>query len=302
MTEAQAQDNSLVNAMSVDVEEWFQVSAFESRIARDDWRNLESRVDANTSRLLDLFAAHQVKATFFCLGWIAERHPGLLKKIVAQGHELASHGYSHIRATEQSPKEFAEDVSRTKTLLEEVGGASVRGYRAASFSIGRDNLWALDCLREAGYDYSSSIFPITHDLYGMPEAPRFSFRCPRTGLLEIPITTVKLFGRNIPCGGGGYFRLLPYWYFRWAIGSVNTRERRSAVFYLHPWEVDPDQPRQQGLPWKSRFRHYNNLSRTYGRLDRLLGEFRWGRMDEIFVDGAHTSHVPELDLRELHAL
>lgn len=298
---SEPQDSRLANAMSVDVEEWFQVSAFENRISRNDWRDLESRVEANTSKILDLFAGHEVKATFFCLGWIAERHPALVREIVAQGHELASHGYSHIRATEQSPSEFSEDIKRTKALLEDVGGKPVLGYRAASFSIGRNNLWAIDCLREAGYEYSSSIFPVTHDVYGMPEAPRFSFRCPRTGLLEIPITTVKFLGRNAPCGGGGYFRLLPYRYFRWAIGHVNTREHRSAVFYLHPWEIDPDQPRQHGLSWKSRFRHYNNLSRTYGRLDRLLGEFRWGRMDEIFLHGAHTADVPHLDLRELHA-
>ena len=296
-----AQDRP-INAMSVDVEEWFQVSAFESQISRDDWASLESRVVANTSKILDLFAAQQVSGTFFCLGWIAERHPGLLRKIVADGHEIASHGYSHIRATEQSPREFTDDVTRTKALLEDVAGVPVRGYRAASFSIGRNNLWALDCLRDAGYEYSSSIFPVLHDLYGMPEAPRFAFRCPRTGLLEIPITTVAMLGRNVPCGGGGYFRLLPYRYFRWAIGRVNEREHRSAVFYLHPWEVDPDQPRQQGLSWKSRFRHYNNLSRTYGRLERLLSEFRWGRMDEIFLNRADTVQVPDLDLRALHAL
>ena len=288
--------------MTVDVEDWFQVSAFERHISRDDWERLAPRVHLSTGRILDLFAAKGVRATFFVLGWIAERHPDLLRRIAAEGHEVASHGFSHVRATQQTPDAFRADVTRTKALLEDTAGVPVRGYRAASFSIGRDNLWALDVLREADYEYSSSIYPVRHDLYGMPEAPRFAFRCLRTGLLEIPITTLRLLGHNLPCGGGGYFRLLPYAYFRCAIGRVNRAERQATVFYLHPWEVDPDQPRQSGLPWKSRFRHYTNLSRTHGRLSRLLDDFRWGRMDAIFLDAARVTVTPEFDLRVQHAV
>lgn len=293
---------SPINAMSVDVEDWFQVSAFEPHIAREDWERLAPRVHRNTGRILDLLAEKQVHATFFVLGWIAERHPELLRRIAAEGHEVASHGFSHVRATQQTPDAFRADVTRTKALLEDTAGVAVRGYRAASFSIGRDNLWALDVLRESGHAYSSSIYPVRHDLYGMPEAPRFAFRCPRTGLLEIPITTLKLAGQNLPCGGGGYFRLLPYAYFRWAIGRVNRTEGRSTVFYLHPWEVDPEQPRQRGLPWKARFRHYTNLHRTHARLARLLDDFRWGRMDAVFLDAAPAAATPEFDLRAQHAL
>jgi polysaccharide deacetylase family protein (PEP-CTERM system associated) len=219
-----------------------------------------------------------------------------------EGHEVGSHGFSHVRATQQSPQEFLADATRTRALLEDTAGVAVRGYRAASFSIGRDNLWALDALREAGYDYSSSIYPVRHDLYGMPEAPRFPFRCPRTGLLEVPITTVPLMGRNLPCGGGGYFRLLPYGFFRWAIGRVNAVEAQPAVFYTHPWEIDPDQPRQARLAAKARFRHYTNLGRTFDRLQRLLEDFRWGRMDEVFLEGAHVMPAPQLDIRERHAV
>lgn len=292
---------SPVNAMTVDVEDWFQVSAFERHIGRDEWQTLEPRVAANTSRILDLFAERGARATFFTLGWIAERNPELIRRIVAEGHELASHGFSHVRATEQTPDAFREDVAGTRKLLEDLSGEPVRGYRAASFSIGRRNLWALDALREAGYVYSSSIYPVHHDLYGMPEAPRFSFRCRDTGLIEVPMSTVSLAGHNLPCGGGGYFRLLPYRYFRWAIGRVNRAEGQSTVFYLHPWEVDPEQPRPQGLPWKARFRHYTNLHRTHGRLARLLDDFSWDRMDRIFVDGAESADVPELDLRAARA-
>ena len=289
------------NAFTVDVEEWFQVSAFESHIARESWCELAPRVVESTGRILDLLDERGAKGTFFVLGWVAERHPALIERIAGAGHEVASHGYCHVRATQQTPRELAADVSRTKALLEDTSGTAVRGYRAASFSIGRDNLWALDVLREAGYEYSSSIYPVRHDLYGMPEAPRFAFRCPRSGLLEIPVTTVKLMGRNLPCGGGGYFRLLPYAYFRWALGRVNGQEGRAAGFYTHPWETDPGQPRQDGLALKSRFRHYVNLERTEARLRRLLGEFEWGRMDEIFADGGEAVAVPELDLRACHA-
>lgn len=273
------------NAMTVDVEDYFQVSAFEPYIKRDDWDRLECRVERNTQRILDMFDAHEVKATFFMLGWVAERYPGLIKRIVDSGHELASHGYEHIRVTEQQPPQFAEDVKRTKALLEDMSGLPVLGYRAASYSIGTKNLWALEVLEEAGHVYSSSIYPIRHDLYGMPQAPRFPFR-PNgdDGLLEVPVTTFTLANRRYPCGGGGYFRLFPYPVYRWAMRRVNRRDGQPGVFYFHPWEIDPEQPRQVGIKLKTRFRHYLNLERMHGRLECLLRDFAWGRMDEIFVD------------------
>lgn len=270
-----------VNAMTVDVEDYFQVSAFESYVSREQWDNEESRVEMNMHRILDLFKQQQVRATFFTLGWIAERHPEVIHRIVAEGHELASHGWSHVRVTQQTPEEFRADITRTKAYLEKVGGVEVKGYRAASYSIGAANLWALKELQAAGYRYSSSIFPINHDLYGMPEAPRFGFRPHNDDFMEFPVTTVRLGGRNLPCSGGGWFRLLPYVVTRWALRRVNKREGQSAIFYFHPWEIDPDQPRREGLDWRTRFRHYLNLSRTQHRLARLLRDFQWGRMDEV---------------------
>ncbi len=270
--------------MTVDVEDWFQVSAFERHISREDWERIAPRVEDNTLQVLDLFAAADVKATFFTLGWVAARFPRLIRAIVDGGHELASHGMSHVRVTEQSPDAFRADAGDTRKLLEDTGGCPVRGYRAASFSIGRDNLWALDVLTDLGYAYSSSIFPVRHDLYGMHEAPRFPYRG-EGRLLEVPPTTVRVGSHNLPCAGGGYFRLLPYGYFRWGIRRVNRREGQPAVFYFHPWEVDPDQPRQRGVPLKTRVRHYTNLDRMAARLRRLLGEFAWGRMDHIFLPG-----------------
>lgn len=277
-----------INAMTVDVEDYFQVSAFERHIRREDWEHLLCRVEANIERILALFERHSVQATFFMLGWMAERYPAMVRRIVDAGHELASHGYEHVRVVNQTPEAFRADVIRTRQLLEDIGGCPVLGYRAASYSIGRDNLWALDVLAETGHRYSSSIYPIRHDLYGMPEAPRFAFdpadRFDRgAGLLEIPITTVELNGRKLPCGGGGYFRLFPYVVSRWALRRVNHHDRQPAVFYFHPWEIDPEQPRQQGIGIKTRVRHYLNLSRMEIRLDRLLGDFRWGRMDRIFL-------------------
>jgi polysaccharide deacetylase family protein (PEP-CTERM system associated) len=273
----------LLNAMTIDVEDYFQVQAFAGVISRDAWETLPRRVERNTGRLLDILAETGAKATFFTLGWVAERHPRLVRRIVAEGHELASHGYDHQRANEQTPAEFRADVERTKRLLEDAGGAAVRGYRAPTFSIGPKNRWAFDVLAEAGYAYSSSIYPIAHDLYGSPESPRAPYREERSGILEIPLSTVKLFGRNFPCSGGGYFRLLPYSISRRAMRRVNVVDGLPCIFYLHPWEIDPDQPRQDCAPWKSRFRHYTNLSRTEGRLKRLLGDFPWGRMDRAFA-------------------
>lgn len=280
----------MVNAMTVDVEDYFQVSAFEGTVRREDWENIPCRVEANTDRILALFDSHGVKATFFMLGWVAQRYPAMVRRILAAGHELASHGMSHVRVTTQTPADFRNDVVATKHLLEDIAGVSVRGYRAASYSIVAGNLWAFGILEEAGHVYSSSVYPIHHDLYGMPQAPRFSFRPEGGSLLEIPVTTVQLFGHNLPCGGGGFFRFFPYAYTRWAIRRVNTMDRQPSLFYFHPWELDPAQPRMQGIGPRTRFRHYLNLSRMETRLRRLLRDFNWDRMDRVFLDDApaHT--------------
>jgi len=270
--------------MTVDVEDYFQVSAFESTVNRSDWEGMPHRVEENTNRILDLFSELNVKATFFMLAWVAERYPKLVRRIVDEGHELASHGYEHIRVTQQTADLFRDDVIKTKHLLEDMSGVEIKGYRAASYSIGRGNLWAIDVLAETGHKYSSSIYPIKHDLYGMPEAPRFAFNHEGSGLLEIPITTVSLANKKLPCGGGGFFRLFPYAYSRWAINRINTKDKQSALFYFHPWEIDVEQPRFENAPWKSRFRHYLNLNKMEGRLKCLMRDFDWGRMDKIFLE------------------
>ncbi len=275
---------NMVNAMSVDVEDYFQVSAFEKHIPHADWDRFECRVEANTHRILDLFSEYECKATFFTLGWIAERYPGIVKRIVAEGHELASHGYEHIRVTQQNREQFSKDVLRTKAILEDIGGTPVRGYRAASYSIGRDNLWALEVLQETGHAYSSSIYPIRHDLYGMPEAPRFAHHINGLDILEIPVTTIELRGNKFPCGGGGYFRLFPYRLSKWALGHVNRTDGQPCNFYFHPWEIDPDQPRQSGISFRTRFRHYLNLRRVEARLRALLNDFNWSRMDTVYLE------------------
>jgi polysaccharide deacetylase family protein (PEP-CTERM system associated) len=273
------------NAMTCDVEDYFQVSAFAPYIDRDSWPTRECRVEANMERILAIYERHGVKATFFTLGWIAERYPAMVKKIVAAGHELASHGYGHLRASDQTRAQFDNDIRSSKALLEDIGGQEVIGYRAPSFSIGHANLWALEALQEAGYRYSSSIYPIAHDHYGMPDAPRFAFY-PHgpDGLLEVPVTTVNMLGRNLPAGGGGYFRLLPYALSRWMMQKVNREDRQPALFYFHPWELDPGQPRPEGLDAKSRFRHYVNIERMERRLEQLARDFAWDRMDRIFLD------------------
>ncbi len=273
----------VVNAMTVDVEDYFQVSAFESHVDKNKWDEFPRRVEANVDRILELFDSKGVRATFFTLGWVAQRHPEMVSRIVEQGHELASHGWEHIRVTTQTPIEFREDIIRTKQLLEDISGGEVKGYRAASYSINASNLWALDELADAGYRYSSSIVPIRHDNYGMPEAPRFAFDAARGRLLEVPVTTLPVMGRNINCGGGGWFRLFPYFFSRWALSQVNTVEGQPGIFYFHPWEIDPDQPRQTGLDIKTRFRHYLNLNRMKGRLEQLLDDFSWDRMDTVFL-------------------
>lgn len=272
------------NAMTVDVEDYFQVSAFETYIKKSQWDTLEHRVQSNTQHILDIFAQHNVKATFFTLGWVAERYPELVKRIVNEGHELASHGYEHIRVTEQTPEQFRMDVRKTKTLLEDISGVEIKGYRAASYSIGRDNLWALDILAEEGHKYSSSIYPVKHDLYGMPEAPRFPYQ-PIEGsdFKEIPISTLRMGNKNYPCGGGGFFRLYPYFISRWAFNRINNTEQQAGIFYFHPWEIDADQPRQENLAFKAKFRHYLNLQRMQGRIKSLLTDFEWDTMQAIFL-------------------
>jgi polysaccharide deacetylase family protein (PEP-CTERM system associated) len=273
------------NAMSVDVEEYFQVWAFEDVIERSRWAEMPSRLDYCLERVCDLLAQRQVTATFFVLGWIAERHPHWIRRLAAAGHEIASHGYDHRRVTDLTRAEFQTDVDRTRKYLEDLSGTAVIGYRAPSYSINRERLWALDVLAACGYQYSSSIYPVRHDLYGIPEAPRQPFRHSSSGLLEIPVTTVRLLGANVPCGGGGYFRFWPYAFSRWAIQRVNATDGVPAVFYFHPWEVDPAQPRIERARAKSRFRHYLNLERMEQRLSQLLGDFRWDRMDRVFLAG-----------------
>lgn len=282
---AAASGPRIANAMSVDVEDYFQVSAFAGVAPRAGWEGHESRVERNVQAVLDLFSERGVRATFFTLGWIAERHPALIGRIAAEGHEVSSHGYQHIRVREQSPNEFRADVRKTKRILEDISGTPVRGYRAASFSIDSRTPWAFEILAEEGHAYSSSVYPIRHDHYGMPEAPRFAFRPNGPGgLIEVPVTTVSVFGRNIPCGGGGYFRLAPYGFSRWAMRRVNNRDRQSCVFYFHPWEIDPDQPRMADISLKARLRHYTNLRGMRRRLAAALSDFAWDRMDRIFLD------------------
>ena len=274
----------ILNAMTIDVEDYFQVSAFASTIPREQWESLPCRVERNIDIALALLDEGKAHATFFTLGWIAERYPGIVRRIVDNGHELASHGYGHQRVSELSRNEFNEDISRAKKTLEDLSGSPVIGYRAPSFSIGADNLWALDLLQEAGYQYSSSIYPIRHDHYGMPDAPRFAhYPRGKDGMLELPPTTAILLGRNLPAAGGGYFRLLPYQASRWLIRRVNRQDGEPCIFYFHPWELDPDQPRQFNISMKTRFRHYINLKHMESRIQSLLRDFHWDRMDRIFM-------------------
>jgi polysaccharide deacetylase family protein (PEP-CTERM system associated) len=285
----------IANALTVDVEDYFQVSALAPHILRSEWERMPCRVERNVERILELLDESGSQATFFTLGWIAERYPALVRRIVAGGHELASHGYAHLRATDQTPAEFLADIVRAKALLEEIAGVGVRGYRAPSFSIGKQNSWAFDCIADAGYEYSSSVYPIRHDHYGMPDAPRFAYPV-RQGLLEVPVSTASVLGANLPAGGGGYFRLLPYPVSRLLVRRVNRSEGRPAVFYLHPWELDAGQPRIRGTTLRTRFRHYVNLHRTEARLRRLLRDFTWRRMDRVFLSAdAGGRAAPRVD-------
>ncbi len=272
------------NALTIDVEDYFQVSAFSPYIPRTDWPIRECRIERNIDCILAMLDEHDTKATFFTLGWVAERFPNVVRRIVNNGHELASHGYGHERVSDQTPDSFFADINIAKLILEDIAGTEVRGYRAPSFSIGEKNLWAFETLEKAGYHYSSSIYPIHHDHYGMPNAPRHAHRI--GNLLEIPATTVRFFNRNWPASGGGYFRLMPYELSRWMIRRVNSVDQLSAVFYFHPWEIDAGQPRINGIGAKTRFRHYVNIDRMENRLHRLLADFSWGRMDKLFLKQA----------------
>lgn len=268
----------IVNMMSVDVEDYFQVSAFEKRISRDDWDRLPCRVAQNTHHVLDLFSEFDVKSTFFVLGWVAERYPEIVRRIVDEGHELASHGYDHRRVTDLSPEEFRKDIIKSSAILEQIGGVKLKGYRAPSYSIVESNLWAHEILSECGFVYSSSVYPIKHDHYGIPDAPRFKYRTTSPDLIEFPISTVRRFGRNFPAGGGGFFRLYPYAISKLAINTLHRKDGKASIFYFHPWELDSDQPKISGIPLKTRFRHYLNLDKTEDKLKHLLRDFEWNTM------------------------
>jgi polysaccharide deacetylase family protein (PEP-CTERM system associated) len=280
---SRAARRKMTHAMTVDVEDYFQVYAFFHCIPRASWERYACRVEANLDRILAQFAAAGVSATFFTLGWIAERHKSMVRRIVDAGHELASHGYDHRRVDTMDPAAFREDLHRTRAILEDAGGVAVRGYRAPTFSIGTTTPWAFDIIAQEGHHYSSSINPVRHDNYGSPDAPRVPYRPTGGDLWEFPMTTARLFGHNIPCSGGGYFRLLPYAAFRHGFAGATEGEGHPGIFYFHPWEVDPAQPRVAGCGWKSRLRHYTNLARMAARLDRLLADFAWDRMDRVFA-------------------
>jgi len=270
--------HQLTNYLTIDVEDYFQVAAFEDIITSAAWSSMECRVERNTASILDILGKQGVRATFFVVGWIAERYPALVREISRQGHEIGCHSYLHRKIYDLTPEEFREDTRRAKNILEDITGRSVPGYRAPSYSITKKSLWALDILEELGFKYDSSIFPIYHDNYGIPDAPRFEYKLPNRAMMEYPISTALLLGRKIPVAGGGYFRLFPYWFTKFALKKINTDERNPFVFYLHPWEIDPDQPRFNHARKLSKFRHYNNLHKTRQRLERLLNDFSFGPM------------------------
>ena len=273
----------LRNALSIDVEDYFQVQAFAGVIPRARWDEFPRRVEANTERLLEILDRAGAQATFFALGWVAERHPALIRRIVAGGHELASHGFGHERVDSLTEAQFRADIGRAKAVLEDTGGVAVEGYRAPTFSVGPRTPWAFEALAETGHRYSSSVYPVRHDLYGMPNAPRFPYRPFGGALWEIPMTTLRLARRNVPLAGGGWFRLAPYSAYRTALRRFHAAEGQPAIFYVHPWEIDPGQPRVAGARLRSRVRHYTNLAATAGRLERLLRDFAWDRMDRVFA-------------------
>jgi len=270
-----------VNYLTIDVEDYFQVAAFEKVIHPSTWESYPSRVEQNTQRILDLLDLHGIKGTFFIVGWIAERFPSLVKKIATLGHDIGCHSYGHRKIYNLSPDEFRQDTARAKDILENIIGRKVCGYRAPTYSITKQSLWALDILQELGFTWDSSIFPVIHDQYGIPDAPRYRFQWQNHNLVEYPLSTLLILGQNIPVCGGGYFRLFPYWFTRWALRRINSREQQPFIFYLHPWEIDPDQPRIKNAGWKAKFRHYRNLDKTSKRLSQLVQDFHFGPIDTL---------------------
>jgi polysaccharide deacetylase family protein (PEP-CTERM system associated) len=281
-TSAVASISQKKQALTVDVEDYFHVSAFENVIEKSNWQNLEMRVEKNTHRLLKLFEQKQAKCTFFTLGWVAERCPSLIQAIVTQGHELASHGYAHQRASMMTAEQFLNDVSKSKKILEDISGKPVLGYRAPSFSINENNTWVYPILNELGFKYSSSTYPIEHDLYGVPNWPRFKHQR-QENIIEIPIPTLQNNSGNTGIGGGGYFRLYPYWLSKRRIERFLQEEQQPYSFYFHPWEIDPNQPRVVGASFKSKFRHYLNLSRMENKIIKLLEDFQWDTMQNVYL-------------------
>ena len=269
------------NAMTIDVEDYFQVSAFEHLVEKNEWDNYSPRVYENTSRMLDMFSEKGAVATFFILGWVAQKYPELIQRIHREGHEVASHGMLHQRASSQSKLEFKNDVGDAKKLLEDITGSNVIGYRAPSFSFTKDNAWVYDVLAEEGYRYSSSVYPVVHDHYGIPDAPRERYSTP-SGVDEIPLSTLSFRGKNFPVSGGGYFRLYPYLFTRWAISQFKEESTPTYIFYLHPWEIDPTQPKMRNISFKTRFRHYINLKKVERRLNAMLDDFEWGAIAQIY--------------------
>ncbi len=281
-------NTSQVHAMTCDVEDYFQVSAFDGIVAKSRWSDFECRIPRNIDKALQLFSDHNAKATFFTLGWVASHYPDVIRRIVGEGHELASHGMVHQRVWSQTADEFREDAGAARKLLEDTGGVAVIGYRAASWSIDHRTPWAHEILAETGYRYSSSVYPVSHDHYGVPDAPRNPYVIDGPGIVEIPPSTARFVGRNIPVSGGGYFRLFPLSLSQYFIRKHQRTESYPYIFYFHPWELDPDQPRFDNAPVKARFRHYLNLEKFEKRLSELLRTHRWGRMDEIYLDGEKT--------------
>lgn len=288
----------IFNALTIDVEDYFMVSAFADVIKFEDWHRYESRIERNTYRILELLDGYQVKATFFVLGWVAENYPEMVRDIQSAGHEIACHGYNHRLIYDMAPEEFRQDVRRAKNVLEDISGTLVTGYRAPSYSVVKNTLWALDILIEEGFRYDSSIFPIRHDHYGLPEAHRFPHIIERSNgtIIEFPPSTFSLFGQNIPIAGGGYLRLLPVQAIKTALKRINERERKMTIVYFHPWEIDVDQPKLNGK-WRSKFRHYINLETTMPKLRNLLGEFKFQPM-HAFI-GGHRKSINEHHNKEL---
>lgn len=277
--------DKLINYLTIDVEDYFQVAAFEKVIHPSMWESYPSRVKQNTTRILDLFDTHGVKGTFFVVGWTAERFPGLVKDIVARGHEIGCHSYLHQKIYNQTPEEFRKDTKKSKDILEQASGRAVVGYRAPTYSITKKSLWALEILQELGFKWDSSIFPIAHDNYGIPDAPRFAYKLPDHDMIEYPISTALFFGRKIPVAGGGYFRIFPYWFTKMALSRINEVERQPFIFYLHPWEIDPDQPRINNAGLRSKFRHYRNLNKSTERLCKLMDDFSFHPIDPFVEKG-----------------